>query len=284
MTQIRNIAGTLAVLGALSACGGMVTEETAAALSVDVIEETNLEEVLLTTADPNDAIRYFRGRVAEDPDSVEAQRGLARALARAGQHGESGNLFARIVQGGEATDQDRLGYAESLIRANDIEGAKAQLDSIPPSMESYRRYLLEAVVADRTEDWERADHFYATARGLTMEPSKALNNWGISRMARGEYAEAERLFQEALTFNPDLASAKTNLVIARGNQGKFSLPPMRTTEVERAELLYNLALLALRSDQVETARGLLEQAVSTHPRHFNEAREALTALGGPVVR
>ncbi len=51
--------------------------------------------------------------------------------------------------------------------------------------------------------------------GLTTTPAGVLNNWGYSKLTRGDAEAAERLFTEAITYDRDLFTAKNNLVLAR---------------------------------------------------------------------
>ena len=101
---------------------------------------------------------------------------------------------------------------------------RSVLDSVPPTYETFKRYRLEAVVADSRKDWKRADHFYETAVGLTTRPASVMNNWGYSKLTRGQYSEAERLFTEAIRQDKSLFTAKNNLVLARAAQGNYSMP------------------------------------------------------------
>ena len=50
------------------------------------------------------------------------------------------------------------------------------------------------------------------------------------------------------------------------------------SQVERAELLYTLGLAAVKRGDVQIGKGLLRDAVETHPQHFDAASRALTAL------
>ena len=89
------------------------------------------------------------------------------------------------------------------------------------------------MVADANEEWARADSFYETALGLTTTPAGVLNNWGYSKLTRGDYGGAERLFTDALRHDPDLFTAKNNLVLARGAQRQYDLPVIQMTQIER---------------------------------------------------
>ena len=107
--------------------------------------------------------------------------------------------------------------------AADAEKAAAELNRIPPTYETFERYRLEAMVADSRKDWKRADSFYEIAAGMTTKPASIYNNWGFSKLSRQDFAGAERLFVQAITFDDSLFTAKNNLVMARGAQRKYDL-------------------------------------------------------------
>jgi len=50
------------------------------------------------------------------------------------------------------------------------------------------------------------------------------------------------------------------------------------TQIERAQLLYTLALTAIKQSDLTIGKGLLQEAIETHPQHFEEAVRALRAL------
>lgn len=174
--------------------------------------------------------------------------------------------------------EDKVSLADALIRTGDWKGAKAALDSVPPTHETYRRYRLEAMVADANKEWKRADSFYEIATGLTTQPAKVMNNWGYSKLSRGSYAQAERLFSDAIRQDPSLFTAKNNLVLARGAQRNYTLPVIPLDQTERAQLLHTLALSAVKQGDVKTGENLLREAITTHPQHFEAAARSLAAL------
>ncbi len=273
------LAGALAMSGC-AANNGNETERSI----IGVVDESNLNEIMLTVADPNESVEYFREASLKDPTRVDLKRGLAQSLARAKRSEEANVVYKIIIDSGEATNNDRMDYAESLIRAGDWKAAEAQLNAIPPTIETFKRYRLEAMVADAQQNWTKADSFYETAVGLTTQPANVLNNWGYSKLTRKKYSEAEKLFLRAITYDKDLFTAKNNLVLARGSQRKYALPVIPMTEVERAELLYTLALTAIKQGDTDIGRGLLESAIDAHPRHFKEAVRSLEALQPNVVQ
>ncbi len=284
MSRFAGNWGVIALSSAmlLSGCEAMSPGKPTLDGEIDVIEATQQTDIMLTLAEPGEAVNYFRRKMAEKPDDIKYTRGLAISLNRAKKPEEAALVYNRIVQTGEATSQDRLQYAETLIKTGAIGDAEVQLDAIPPTVETYQRYQLEAIVADNNKEWDKADSFYKTARGLTTRPAPVLNNWGMSKLARGDFEAASNYFQEAITFDPDMFSAKNNLVTARARKKNYRLPVIPMSELEEAQLLYNSGIIAVRQGDVDVGRGLFELAVETHPQHFEEAASALASLQSNV--
>ncbi|MXQ08733.1 tetratricopeptide repeat protein [Alphaproteobacteria bacterium GH1-50] len=273
---------TTAVLCAavLSACErGSSKEEIEEALKdVNVIDETNLNDVMLTVADPDEAVAYFARTSAANPDRIELKRGLAVSLVRAGKPTMAATAWSEVLQMEGANHDDRVEYADALIRSNRWADAEAELDKIPPTHETFKRYRLEAMVADSNKEWNKADSFYEIAVSLTTRPSGTLNNWGYSKLTRGDYAGAEQLFGEALTYDSGLFTAKNNLVLARAAQRKYDMPVVPMTQIERAQLIHTAALSAIKQGDVNTGKSLLQEAIDTHPQYFDAAVRSLEAL------
>lgn len=276
---------SLALSGAvlLSGCGDPTGEVKRAQTGVNVIDESGLNELMLGAVDPNEAVSYFSRSVGEQPDRIDLRRGLAKSLIRAGNADAAAKAWLGVTKHPDATSDDSVDYADALIRTGDWKGAEKQLDSVPPTHETYKRYRLEAMIADSNQEWKKADSFYETAVGLTTKPSSVLNNWGYSKLTRGEYREAEQLFSKAITYDPGLFTAKNNLVLARGAQSKYELPVVDMTQTERAQLLYTLGLSAVKSGDTVIGKGLIKEAIETHPQHFEAAVRSLRALEDNVT-
>lgn len=269
----------LLALASLNGCTQGMHAQTARAIdSVATIDQENMAEMMLAVADPREAVQYFTTASQANPDRIIFRRGLARSLMRAGRAEESITAWRAVIEHPEATPDDRVELAEAYIRANDWPQAEATLNTVPPTHETYNRYRLEAMVADSRQRWDRADSFYEIASGLTANPASVLNNWGYSKLTRGDNRGAERLFAEALRHDPSMFTAKNNLVLARAAQRHYELPLIEMTQTERAELLHTMALAAIRQGDVATGRALLQDAIATHPRHFEAAANALAAL------
>jgi Flp pilus assembly protein TadD len=274
------LSGTVALMGCQNTSESEVNR---AIKSVNVIDESNLNDIMLTVGDPNEAVAYFRKTATENPERVDVKRGLAKSLVRAQQPQEAADVWAAVVADKSSTDEDRVAYADALIRSNEWKRAEAELNKIPPTYESFERYKLEAMVADSNKNWKKADSFYEIAAGLTTTPSGVYNNWGLSKLTRSDFSGAEKLFYDALTYDPRLFTAKNNLVLARGAQRKYDLPVIKMTQTERAQLLYTMALTAVKQGDVQIGKGLLKEAIDTHPQHFEAAVRSLEALDAKVT-
>lgn len=268
----------------LAACDQSSDAEVERALKdLNVVDESNLNDVMLTVGDPNEAVRYFADANANDPGRIDLQRGLAKSLVRAKRNPEAIEAWQTVVAHEEVTDTDRVDLADAFVRNNRWDDAAATLNTIPPTFETFKRYRLEAMVADTRQQWEKADSFYQTAVGLTTRPATVYNNWGYSKLTRGDYPEAERMFIDALRFNGNMFTAKNNLVLARGAQRNYTLPVIPMTQTERAQLMHTMALAAIKQNDVTIGKSLLTDAISTHPQYFEEAARALEALEANVV-
>lgn len=246
---------------------------------INVVDDTNLNEVMMTVADADEAVAYFQRALKDNPGRIDLQRGLGASLVRAGRADEAVPVYTELASSPQASHDDRVDLAGAQIRAGDWDGAEKTLNQVPPTYETFKRYRLEAMVADSNKDWKKADSFYAIAVGLTTKPAGVLNNWGYSNLTRGNFKRAESLFSQAVRNDPTLFTAKNNLVIARSAQRKYDLPVVPMTQIERAQLLHTAGLSAVKQGDISTARGLFRDAVETHPQHFDAAARALAALG-----
>ena len=263
----------------LSACEQSGEAEVERAMQdINVVDETNLNDVMLTVGDPNEAVRYFANASTNDPGRIDLERGLAKSLIRARRTEEAVGAWEAVVENDEATNTDRVDLADAYIRANEWDSAAATLNTVPPTYETFKRYRLEAMVADSRQQWEKADSFYETAVGLTTRPATVYNNWGFSKLTRGDYPAAERMFVDALRFNSNMFTAKNNLVLARGAQRNYAIPVIPMTQIERARLMHTMALAAIKQNDITIGKSLLNDAINTHPQYFEEATRALEAL------
>lgn len=253
-------------------------------LGHDIIEEANLTDLLLSAGDPSDAVLYFEEAVEREPDNASYRRGLAKAYAKAKRFPEAARVYQELVALGQAEPGDRLEYAYVAVRLNNWDNAASLAAGLPDGLNTPRRHLLDAILADHRQDWAAADAAYQRAEALSPNPADVLNNWGVSQMSRGDLEAAEATFTRAVSYDSRLFEAKNNLALSRGLRGNYQMPVVPLTDVERATILNNLGLIALRQDETRIARGLFADAVATHPQHYQAAADRLAALEATVVQ
>ena len=115
--------GGLVLLGACGQTGKNADVERAMK-GVNVIDETNLNDIMLTVADPNEAVDYFRRASQQDPSRIDFQRGLGKSLIRAKRATEAAAVWKKVVAHKDTIPEDREDYAEALIRNGEWEEAK----------------------------------------------------------------------------------------------------------------------------------------------------------------
>ena len=116
MRRIISISVCAMGLMGLSACDE--TDSTGvdrAFADVNVVDETNLNEVMLSAADPNEAVAYFQRATKEQPERIDLQRSLAMSLVRAKRNTEAVSAWKNVKKHEEAADTDRVELADALI-------------------------------------------------------------------------------------------------------------------------------------------------------------------------
>lgn len=267
-----------AVVAALSACESQNPEP----LTGNIIDDARIENLLLTAGDPEEAVLYFEAALAQEPGRADFRRGLALSLARANRFPEAARVFEELIALGQAEPADRLEYAQVAARLEKWDDVRSVVTGLPSGLNTVRRYLVEAMLADHDQNWGAADAAYQRAETLATNPAGVLNNWGVSLMSRGDLDRAGLTFERALSFDSRLFNAKNNLAISRGLQGDFTLPPIPMTETEKAYILNNLGLIAMRRGENEIARGLFAAAIESHPQHYAAAASRLAALEAAI--
>ena len=91
---------SMAAVTALAGCGENDANATVerAFKDVNVVDETNLSDVMLTVADPEEAVSYFARSAKESPDRIDHQRGLATSLVRAKRMTEATAAWRKVTE------------------------------------------------------------------------------------------------------------------------------------------------------------------------------------------
>ncbi len=282
--KARHWAVAALLVAGLANCAPTNVQDKPDPLADNIIEEANLTDLLLAAGDPSDSILYFERALERNPESYEARRGLAKSYAKAKRYPEAARVYEEMTALGQAQPADRLEYAYVTMRLERWDEAEAAAAALPEAMNTPRRHLLDALLADHRQDWAAADAAYQRAERLSPNPAEVLNNWGVSLMSRGDLETAEATFGRAISYDSRMFEAKNNLALSRGLRGNYQMPVMPMTDVERAQILNNLGIIALRRDETRIARGLFAEAVATHPQHYQAAADRLAALEATIVQ
>ena len=118
---------------ALAGCGESKDADVDRAFqSVNVVDESNLNDVMLNVADANEAVSYFQRATGEKPDRIDLRRGLAKSLVRAKRSTEAVSAWKSVVAHEDVTNEDRVEYADALIRNNEWKRADESAGFHPP--------------------------------------------------------------------------------------------------------------------------------------------------------
>ena len=89
MRQLILIPLVLSVSLALVACSDKGEKTVERAFDdVNVVDETDLNDVMLTVADADEAVNYFQRATQGNAGRIDLQRGLAKSLVRAKRNSE----------------------------------------------------------------------------------------------------------------------------------------------------------------------------------------------------
>jgi hypothetical protein len=136
---------------------------------MNVIDETNLSDIMLTAADPDEAVAYFQRAVPNNPTGSTSSAGsppASCAPAARPRRCRSG----RGDRASRATIRRPVDYADALIRTGDWDGPR-RARPVPPTFETYKRYRLEAMVADSNRNGTAPTASTRPPSGLTTRPA-----------------------------------------------------------------------------------------------------------------
>ena len=113
---------------ALTACDKTGQNKVDRAMAgVNAVDDANLSDIMLTVADPGEAVTYFQRTLGEHPDRIDLRRGLASSLIRAKRNDEAVPAWESVVSHPQATAEDRVELADALIRSGNWKRADAEL-------------------------------------------------------------------------------------------------------------------------------------------------------------
>ena len=167
-----------------------------------------------------EAREYYESALRADPRSIDAVLGLARLDQLAGRHDDAERGFRKAarMRPEDPNVYDALGqfYASRERWAEAIDALHVAMSRAPENP-TYRYHL--GVALAQAGDFESAlPHFAAT-----VGEAEGHYNIGHILRERGDAAQAERQFEQALRVRPDLAEARRALDELRGTTDSQNL-------------------------------------------------------------
>lgn len=231
------------------------------------------------------AVYYLQLARLLKPDFHEARFAAAAELAELNQLALAAELYAGVPPHDPLGELARLGRAEALVRASDLDGARAVLQrlaaegSVRPGV-----YLTLGVVENASKSFNACATAFEKALTLMERPNwRALLQLGVCREQQGDWPSAEAAFVEALALEPRQADVLNHFGYGLVEQGRRLDEARSMLEVaveERPDNGYivdSLGWALFRQGDFEGAVQQLEKAVSLAPSeavindHFGDA-------------
>lgn len=212
--------------------------------------QTTLGEIALAEAKPDEAEKAFRRVIELNPQSARAHSGLAEIMFAASKPAEAIAEAKAAIAAGEdrAATFTLLGVA--LVTTNKFDEAQPALDEAlkrEPKNALALLYRAEVFIAKNRPVEAAAD----LRAALAIEPTTRTKLRLASLQAQAkQFTEAQALFQEVVTVEPDNTEARTGLTAimiesGKGDEALSQLEQLIKAEPKRAVLRAQLGELYL---------------------------------------
>ncbi len=243
-----------------------------ATLTLEFIDRALAEGRLKSAAD-------LLTRARHRYDGPELRLREAELLLASGMRSEADMAFRALEAEPDVAARAKTGRAIGLIRNGETTLAQELLitaTTLDPSLA--RGWSALAVLADRKQDWKLAETNYAKALAAAPRDASVYNNRGYSRLLQRRPAEAEADFVKALELQPGLASAETNLRLARGLQGHYTEAFAGSTREKLGRDLNTVGYAALLRGDLKLAESYFSRALELDPQYQGTAAANLAYL------
>jgi tetratricopeptide (TPR) repeat protein len=234
--------------------------------------------------------------VSFSEESSNAQDEAGRLAERAAKRAAEGNydkaisLWKRVLELNPSFHKARRDLAMSCMETGDIEGAKNHLIEVlrlNPG-DAWGWVVLGNLYAKNEKDWATAEKFLRRALEIAPNDSWALNGLAAMTSQRGQTEEAVKLFEQAISSNPELPNPYYGLGFTFQRTGQLVLS---ASALDR--LFLNARMQDARSkhvfEQARTLYGavqdeLVKQQHSNAFKAVENFRAELEQLSGYPVR
>jgi tetratricopeptide (TPR) repeat protein len=212
------------------------------------------------------AILEYRNAVREDARFGEARSKLARAYDAGGDQASATREFVRAADLMPADNEAQLAAATALVAAGRFEDARTRADAVlKRDPKNVQAFVIRGNASAGLRDLDGALGDLKNAVGLAPQFSGPLMNVGLVYAMRGEQAEAEASFKQAIVVNPRSIPARmalANYYVVVGKPGSAEEVVRAALAIEPRNATANraLAYLALRTGRPAQAEAPLRLA------------------------
>lgn len=204
----------------------------------------------------------FADVLQNDPDSLSAltEMGILQLAMR--RPGDARAMLDKAL----AADQKRLG--NPAVQAPD--GLK--VDGSSP----LKVYNGLGVLADLDNDFTRAAQYYRLAQQIKPRSPLVANSQAYSAYLAGNWAEAERLYRQGISFDGRYEPLWRNYALLLARMGRYEQALSTFEQVEgRAEASNDVGYICLIEGKLDVAEQFFRSAIELSPAHYEMAWENL---------
>lgn len=228
----------------------------------------------------------FTKAVEADAKDPAAHLGLARSFSGSGEREAALPEFDAAIAAAQGVN---AGLAAEALQGKGVvllelarfdEATTALTGAVEAEPRLWRAWNALGYRYDRARDWKAADAAYTHAAEAAPAGAKATvaNNWGMSYMARKDYAGASDRFQTALAVAPGMTTARENLRLALAFQGRYAEAMTGVEDKDLAMTLNNVGYVAFLRGDLSHAEAYFLRAMEASPAYQEKAARNLQML------
>jgi Flp pilus assembly protein TadD len=284
----RRSALTLSLLASLALAACTTSGPNGALTALEPLgEREQLEQraaTALRSGRVDQARDIYRAMLQRAPGDPVLAASLAEAERLLGNHDVALAHAQTVIDGGEAAPsvmaQAQFTAGAVLHVQGRSEAAEELLQrAVELDPTNWRAWNALGQARDSRRAWAVAENAYVAALQQVADEPAVLNNYGMSQLAAGNYAQAEALFLRALEGAPELEIVDTNLRLALALQGRYDAALAGTDMTDAPESLNNVGYAALMRGDYPSARAFFLQAIDASPSFYEPAWSNLRYLG-----
>jgi putative PEP-CTERM system TPR-repeat lipoprotein len=236
--------------------------------------------------DDAQAIQALRPVADAHPEDMQSIGLLAQAYLASGQKDEVVALYQRAAQGARANPKLSTQAAIMQLGLGDPQAGAAALEKIAATAQGLE--IAGPVLVLQQMNSGQLDKAAATAQQMVArapDDVTAVDLLGSVRLAQFDFAEAERLFRDAISRDPKFLLARRNLAQTYVASGQFERARSVDEDLLRLQpndpsAMVALAELSFRAGDVAAAGAQLKKAHETWPRNLDVAIRLVHFLTG----